>query len=81
LILAVSSSPLPSLVPFLPTNYIRDATGQEKANTIADVDFTFPLNNTLDLGTPFLVQYNHTTTNVRPIGNPDLGNFEITFGG
>ena len=44
------------------------------------MDFGFPRNNTFNLGTPFLIQYDNTTT-LKPIGDPGLGNFELTFAG
>jgi hypothetical protein len=33
----------------------------EVANTVNDIDFSSPLNNTYNLGKPFLVQYDNTT--------------------
>lgn len=62
-----------------PINHIEKAIGQEEeATSISDVDFGSPRNNTFNLGTPFLVQYDNTTT-LKPIGDPGLGNFELTF--
>lgn len=64
-----------------PINHIEKAIGQEEeATTIFDVDFGSPQNNTFNLGTPFLVQYDNTTS-LKPIGDPGLGNFELTFAG
>ena len=64
-----------------PINNIEKAIGQEEESTsIFDVDFGSPRNNTFNLGTPFLVQYDNTTT-LKPIGDPGLGNFELTFAG
>jgi hypothetical protein len=66
----------------LNTNYIiKDIKGE---NTIEDINFDSPLNNTFDLGTPFLVDYS-TTTGLKPIGirTPDIAteDFEVTFSG
>jgi hypothetical protein len=36
----------------------------DAANTIRDVDFNSPLNNTYDLGKPLLVEYHNTTWGV-----------------
>jgi hypothetical protein len=64
-----------------PINHIEKAIGQEEeATSISDVDFGSPRNNTFNLGTPFLVQYDNTTT-LKPIGDPGLSNFELTFAG
>jgi hypothetical protein len=51
----------------------------DAANTIRDVDFNSPLNNTYDLGNPFLVEY-HNTTSLQPArsANYDL---EAVFSG
>ena len=48
--------------------------------TIPDVNFSYPLNSTLNLGTPFLVQYDNTTS-VNAIGDATLDNFIVTFAG
>jgi hypothetical protein len=64
-----------------PINHIEKAIGQEEeATSIFDVDFSSRQNNTFNLGTPFLIQYDNTTT-LKPIGDPSLGNFELTFAG
>jgi hypothetical protein len=50
------------------------------ANTIRDVDFNSPFdNNTYDLGEPFLVEYDNTTS-ILPPRNPDYI-FEAIFSG
>ena len=65
----------------LPIDHIEKAIGQvEEATTIFDVDFDSPQDNTFNLGTPFLVQYDNTTS-LKPIGEVGLGNFELTFAG
>ena len=65
----------------LPIDHIERAIGQvEEATTIFDVDFDSPQDNTFNLGTPFLVQYDNTTS-LKPIGEVGLGNFELTFAG
>ena len=57
----------------------HEATEKHK-NTISDVNFSYPLNNTFNLGTPFLVQYDNTTS-VKALGSASLDNFIITFAG
>jgi hypothetical protein len=53
-------------------------------NTIEDINFDSPFNNTFDLGTPFLVDHS-TTTGLTPIGarTTDIAteDFEVTFSG
>ena len=53
---------------------------EEQNATTPDVSFSFPLNSTINLGTPFLVQYDNTTS-VNAIGSATLDNFIITFAG
>jgi hypothetical protein len=65
----------------LPIDHIEKAIGQvEEATTIFDVDFDSPQDNTFNLGAPFLVQYDNTTS-LKPIGDVGLGNFGLTFAG
>ena len=49
------------------------------ANTIRDVDFNSPLNNTYDLGNPFLVEFDNTTSLLSP-RSPNY-DFEAVFSG
>ena len=55
-------------------NQLESSIGQEQQrveveedNTISDVNFSYPLNSTINLGTPFLVQYDNTTS-VKALG-------------
>ena len=66
-------------------NQLESSIGQEQQrveveedNTISDVNFSYPLNNTFNLGTPFLVQYDNTTS-VKAIDQATMDNFIITF--
>lgn len=68
-------------------NQLESSIGQEQQrveveedNTISDVNFSYPLNSTINLGTPFLVQYDNTTS-VKALGSASLDNFIITFAG
>ena len=68
-------------------NQLEKSIGQEQQEakeeqkpTIPDVNFRNPLNSTINLGTPFLVQYDNTTS-VNAIGDATLDNFIITFAG
>ncbi len=49
------------------------------ANTIRDVDFNSPFDNTYDLGNPFLVEYDNTTS-LQPPPNPNY-DFNAVFSG
>src|SRR5215218_4693808 len=49
------------------------------ANTIRDVDFNSPFDNTLNLGSPFLVEYDNTTS-LQPPPNPNY-DFNAVFSG
>jgi hypothetical protein len=48
-------------------------------NTIRDVDFNSPLNNTYDLGNPFLAEFDNTTSLLSP-RSPNY-DFEAVFSG
>ena len=48
-------------------------------NTFRDVDFNSPLNNTYDLGNPFLVEFDNTTSLLSP-RSPNY-DFEAVFSG
>jgi hypothetical protein len=70
------------LVALVP-NRFENSIGQGQADQktmITDVDFGVPHNNTINLGTPFLVQYDNTT-NVKAMGKATLDNFIVTFAG
>jgi hypothetical protein len=66
---------------FLNTNNIINGSVK---NSIEDINFSSSLNNTFNLGTPFLVDYS-TTTGLTSIGTrtPDISteDFEVTFSG
>jgi hypothetical protein len=63
-------------------NYIIRAVNAE--NSIGDINFDSPFNNTFDLGSPFLVEYDNTT-GLKPTGirtaNIASEDFEVTFSG
>lgn len=66
---------------FLNTNNIINGSVK---NSIEDINFSSSLNDTFNLGTPFLVDYS-TTTGLTSIGTrtPDISteDFEVTFSG
>ena len=67
---------------FLDLTYAIKTIDAEKS--IESVNFDTPFNNTLNLGTPFLVEYDNTT-GLKPLGirTTDVGteDFAITFSG
>jgi hypothetical protein len=78
---------LTSVSSILLINQLENLAGQEQQevveeqnSTISDVNFSNPLNSTINLGMPFLVQYDNTTS-VKAIGSAALDNFVITFAG
>lgn len=84
---AVISLLLITSISALVLNQLEKSIGQEQQEakeeqkpTIPDVNFRYPLNSTINLGTPFLVQYDNTTS-VNAIGDATLDNFIITFAG
>ena len=66
----------------LSLNY--EIKGTKAENTIEDINFDAPLNNTFNLDAPFLVDHS-TTTGLKPIGirTTDIAteDFEVTFSG
>jgi plastocyanin len=55
------------------------ATVATAANTIRDIDFNSPFDNTYDLGNPFFVEYDNTTS-LLPPPNPNY-DFQAVFSG
>jgi hypothetical protein len=64
--------------------FLNSISAIKAENSIEDINFDFPLNNTFNLGTPFLVDFS-TTTGLKPIGirTPDIAteDFNVTFSG
>jgi hypothetical protein len=58
----------------------QQETEEEENTTIPSFNFSYPLNTAINLRTPFLVQYDNTTS-VSAIGNATLDNFIVTFAG
>jgi plastocyanin len=59
--------------------FIQTQATATTANTIIDVDFNSPFNNTYDLGNPFFVEYDNTTS-LQPPPNPNY-DFNAVFSG
>ena len=64
--------------------FLNSISAIKAENSIEDINFDSPLNNTFNLGTPFLVDFS-TTTGLKPIGirTPDIAteDFNVTFSG
>ena len=84
---AIISILLLTSISALVLDQLEKSIGQEQQEveegqntTIPDANFSYLLNSTLNLGTPFLVQYDNTTS-VNAIGDATLDNFIVTFAG
>ena len=53
---------------------------QPNVNSIEEINFSSPLNNSYSSGTPFLVEYDNTTS-LKPIKNASPMSFDLTFEG
>lgn len=53
---------------------------QPSVSNIEEMNFSSPFNNSFSLGTPFLVEYDDTTS-LKAIENADPKNFNVTFEG
>jgi hypothetical protein len=49
-------------------------------NNMEEINFSLPFNNSFSLGTPFLVEYDNTTS-LKAIENADPKSFDVTFEG
>ena len=67
-----------ALLLFLNTGYAVESI--MAVNTISDIDFGSPLNNTFSLGDPYLVEYDNTTS-LKGVGVNNSKNIEATFAG
>jgi hypothetical protein len=68
-------------------NQLENSIGQEqqearveRKSTISDLNFSYPLNSTINLGIPFLIQYDNTTS-AKSLGSASQDYFIITFAG
>ena len=53
---------------------------QPSVNSIEEINFSSPFNNSFNLGTPFLVEYDNTTS-LKAIKNAGPNSFDLTFEG
>jgi hypothetical protein len=53
---------------------------QPSVNSVEEINFTSPFNNSFSLGIPFLVEYDNTTS-LKPIKNASPMSFDLTFEG
>ena len=56
------------------------AEAQPNVNSAEEINFSSPFSNSFSLGTPFLVEYDNTTS-LKPIKNTGPMSFDLTFEG
>ena len=68
------------IIPDIAPQLVRAEETQSGVNSVEEIDFSSPLNNSYSLGTPFLVEYDNTTS-LKPIKNASSMSFDLTFEG
>jgi hypothetical protein len=73
---SLSNIIIPDIAPLL----VRAKETQPGVNSVKEINFSSPLNNSYNLGIPFLVEYDNTTS-LKPIKNASPMSFDLTFEG
>jgi hypothetical protein len=68
------------IIPDIAPQLVKAEETQLGVNSIEEINFSSPLNNSYSLGTPFLVEYDNTTS-LKPIKNASPMSFDLTFEG
>jgi hypothetical protein len=68
------------IIPDIAPQLVRAEKTQPGVNSVEEIDFSSPLNNSYSLGIPFLVEYDNTTS-LKPIKNASPISFDLTFEG
>ena len=68
------------IIPDITSQLIRAEETQPGMNSVEEINFSSPLNNSYNLGIPFLVEYDNTTS-LKPIKNASPMSFDLTFEG
>lgn len=68
------------IIPDIAPQLVRAEETQPGVNSVEEIDFSSPLNNSYSLGIPFLVEYDNTTS-LKPIKNASPMSFDLTFEG
>jgi hypothetical protein len=68
------------IIPDIAPQLVRAEETQLGMNSVEEIIFSSPLNNSYSLGTPFLIEYDNTTS-LKPIKNASPLSFDLTFEG
>jgi hypothetical protein len=68
------------IIPDIAPQLVGAEETQSGVNTVEEINFSSPLNNSYSLGTPFLIEYDNTTS-LKPIKNASPMSFDLTFKG
>jgi hypothetical protein len=68
------------IIPDIAPQLVRAEETQPGVNSVEEISFSSPLNNSYNLGTPFLIEYDNTTS-LKPIKNVSSMSFDLTFEG
>jgi hypothetical protein len=68
------------IIPDIAPQLVIAEEAQPNVNSIEEINFTSPFNNSFSLGIPFLVEYDNTTS-LKPIKNASPMSFDLKFEG
>jgi len=68
------------LIPDTAPQLVVAEEAQQNVNSMEEINFSSPFSNSFSLGTPFLVEYDNTTS-LKAIKNADPKSFDLTFEG
>jgi hypothetical protein len=68
------------IIPDIAPQLVRAEETQPSVNSVEEINFSSPLNNSYSLGIPFLVEYDNTTS-LKPIKNASPMSFDLTLEG
>jgi hypothetical protein len=68
------------IIPDIAPQLVKAEDTQLSVNSVEEINFSSPLNNSYSLGTPFLVEYDNTTS-LKPVKNVSPMSFDLTFEG
>lgn len=68
------------IIPYTTPQLVVAEESQRSVNSFEEINFSSPFSNSFSLGTPFLVEYDNTTS-LKPIKNASPMSFDLTFEG
>jgi hypothetical protein len=77
IVFLLSNTIIPDTVPQL---VVAAEEAQPSVNSVEEINFSSPFSNSFSLGTPFLVEYDNTTS-LKPIKTAGPMSFDLTFEG